>query len=201
MNPIRRIHSFFFSVLCLVLAPLAAAQRGALTVGQNLGDLVDEAGTIVRGYVTNVRVEPHPQLKNLATVVVTVRVEKVLKGEAGRSFTFRQYLWDVRDTYDAAGYRKAQHLLLLMTRPSEHGLSSPAGLEQGRFQVQSLPSGEAVAVNGRGNVMLFAKMESFLSRKQIRLAPQLEALAREHRSGPVPLHDLEDMIRSLAGGR
>lgn len=201
MNPIRRIHSVLFLMVCFVLAPLAVAQRGAQTISQNLGDLVGEAQTVVQGYVTNVRVEPHPQLKNLNTVVVTVRVEKVLKGEAGRSFSFRQYIWDIRDKYDAAGYKKAQRVLLLMTTPSEYGLSSPVGLEQGRFQVQSLPSGEVVAVNGRGNVMLFAKMESFLSRNKIRLAPQLEALAREHRSGPVRLQDLEDMIRSLAGGR
>jgi hypothetical protein len=162
---------------------------------------VEEAHTIVQGYVTNARVEPHPQLRNLTTVVVTVRVEKVLKGEAGQFFTFRQYVWDVRDKYDAAGYRKAQHVLLLLTTRSEYGLSSPVGLEQGRFRVETGPTGELVAVNGRNNLLLFSSLGQYMARNKIKLAPQLETLAREHKSGPVRLEDLEEMIRSLAGGR
>jgi hypothetical protein len=196
-----RIYLAFFLLVFLGLALPAVAQRGALTTSQNLGELLEEAHTVVQGYVTNARVEPHPQLRNLTTVVVTVRVGKVLKGEAGPFFTFRQYVWDVRDKYSAAGYRKAQHVLLLMTPPSEYGLSSPVGLEQGRFRLEAGPTGELVAVNGRNNLMLFRQLDSYLTRKQIRLAPQLETLARQHKSGPVRLEDLEEMIRSLAGGR
>jgi len=98
------------SVLFLHL-PLSA-QRGAITLPQNLNELVDEAAVIVRGQVLSARVEPHPDLKGLFTVVATLRVDETLKGNPGPIFTFRQFIWDVRDRYDAAGYRKGQHLLL-----------------------------------------------------------------------------------------
>ena len=73
-----------------------------------------------RGYsdVVAARVEKHPELTSLDTVVVTLRVRDTLKGEARGNFTFRQYLWDVRDTYDAAGYRKGQDFVLLLIAPA-----------------------------------------------------------------------------------
>ena len=120
-------------VACIAAAP-AFAQRGAMTVPRNLDQLTDRASDIVRGTVVSARVEKHPELTNLDTVVVTLRVRDTLKGHAAGTYTFRQYIWDVRDRYDAAGYRKGQDLLLLMIAPSDYGLSSPAGMNQGRFQ-------------------------------------------------------------------
>ncbi len=117
-------------LLMVVGAAPLGAQRGALTLPQNLGEMADEAATIVRGRVASVRVEPHPDFPNLKTVVVTLRVDEVLKGQVGETFTFRQFIWDIRDRSNAAGYGKAQHLLLLITRPSPYGLSSPVGLER-----------------------------------------------------------------------
>jgi hypothetical protein len=108
-----------------LLAPSAAGQRGAMVLPQNLAELVDESATIVRGHIVSAQVEPHPELTNLTTVVVTVQVEATLKGEAGQTFSFRQYVWDIRDKQNAAGYRKGQHVLLLLIQASEYGLSSP----------------------------------------------------------------------------
>ena len=45
--------------------------------------------------VVSVRMEKHPELTNLDTVVVTLRVRETLKGQAGETFTFRQYVWDL----------------------------------------------------------------------------------------------------------
>jgi len=180
---------------------LAQAQRGALTVPQNLGELVEEAATIVRGRVVSARVEPHPQLQNLHTVVVTLRVERTLKGESGETFTFRQFIWDVRDRSNAAGYRKGQHLLLLMIKPSVHGLSSPAGLEQGRFRIERGPEGKDVAMNGAANAGLFAELETALSKQGAQLPAPLAARAQQHTSGAVPLEDLEEIIVALVGTR
>ena len=103
------------------------AQRGALTRSRNLGELVSQSAVILRGHVVSVRAEPHPELTNLWTIVVTLRVREVLKGDAGPTFTFRQFIWDIRDRYDAAGYRKGQELLLLMNPTTRYGLSSPVG--------------------------------------------------------------------------
>lgn len=94
----------------------------------------------MRGHVVSARVEPHPEFQNLRTVVVTFQVEEVLKGQADETVTFRQFIWDIRDRYNAAGYRKGQYLLLLMTKPSPYGLSSPVGLD-----LRSLPNHDGSA--------------------------------------------------------
>ena len=135
------------AVACLATSP-AFAQRGAMTVPRNLDELTDRAQDIVRGTVVSAHVEKHPELTNLHTVVVTLRVRETLKGAARDTYTFRQYIWDLRDRYDAAGYRKGQELLLLMNAPSRYGLTSPVGIEQGRFRIQRDRSGRAVALNG-----------------------------------------------------
>jgi hypothetical protein len=184
-------------LVVLVAAPLRA-QRGALTRPRNLGQLVEQAAVIIRGNVIGTRVEPHPELTRLTTVVVTLRVRETLKGEAGPIFTFRQYIWDIRDHYDALGYRKGQELLLLMNRPTRYGLSSPTGLEQGRFRILRDAEGREIAVNGHGNAGLFRDLEPQLKRRRIGVPPQLAATIIQERAGPVPVGDLEDLIRHLA---
>ena len=79
---------------CAFVIPISlSAQRGALVQSQNLGELVSRADVIVRGRVALVQVEPHPDLGNLFTVVVTLRVQEMLKGEANQTYTFRQFIW------------------------------------------------------------------------------------------------------------
>jgi hypothetical protein len=181
----------------LAAAP-ALAQRGAMTVPRNLDQLTDRASDIVRGTVISARVEKHPELANLDTVVVTLRVRETLKGDVQGTFTFRQYVWDVRDGWDAAGYRKGQDMLLLMVAPSRLGLSSPAGMEQGRFRIQRDRSGREMAVNGAGNRQLFEGLPAAAEQAGIALTAKQAGLVAKHRGGPVELGELEAMIRSFA---
>jgi len=174
------------------------AQRGAMVLQQNLAELVDEAATAVRGRVVSAQVEPHPEFENLDTVVVTVQVERVLKGQAGATFTFRQFFWDIRDRANAVGYAKGQHVLLLMIKPTE-GLSSPAGLSQGRFQITRGPDGKLMVGNGAGNQGLFRGLAPILQKKGMKLPEHLARVVAEDGGGPVRLKDLEDIIIALAG--
>ena len=210
-TPVRRLtapplRKRFFEAGCLLLlvvlgaGPLPA-QRGAITSPQNLDKLVEEAAIIVRGHVVSAGVEPHHELTGLSTLVVTLRVEETLKGQASSTFTFRQFIWDVRDRLDDAGYYKGQHLLLLMIKPSAFGLSSPAGLEQGRFRIVRNPEGNLVAVNGHGNAGLFHELAPQLRAKGVQLAPRLAALVEQPTPGPVPLDDLRKLIRLIAGSK
>ena len=189
--------------LLLLLGCLAStaalAERGAMTVPRNLDQLTDRASDIVRGTVVEARVEKHPELTALDTVVVTLRLRETLKGEARGSFTFRQYLWDVRDTYDAAGYRKGQDLLLLMIAPSRLGLSSPAGMAQGRFRIARDRAGREMAVNGAGNALLFSGLGE-AGKQGTALTARQAALVAGHRSGPIAAADLSALIRAYAGG-
>jgi hypothetical protein len=184
--------------LTLLLVSPLAAQRGALTLPRSLDQLVDQATTIIRGHVVSARVERHPTLTNLHTIVVTLRVHQTFKGQAGQTFTFRQYIWDVRDRFDAAGYRKGQHLLLLMNPPTRYGLSSPAGLGQGRFRILLDRQGREYALNGHANAGLFRQMSQRLEKSGRTLQPSLAQLADQHRSGPVQLDDLQNFLRTLA---
>lgn len=182
----------------LMLATPAAAQRGALTVPRNLEQLTERASDVVRGTVVSAHVEKHPELTNLDTVVVTLRLTDTLKGAAQGSFTFRQFIWDVRDRQDAAGYRKGQDLLLLMIAPSRYGLSSPAGLDQGRFRIERDRKGREVAINGTGNFKLFEGIDAG-TKSAVTLSSRQASLIAKHRKGPVAAAELTAMIRAFAG--
>jgi hypothetical protein len=188
------------TVSALPFSSPALAQRGAITASRNLLELVEEAGVIVRGQVISAQVEPHPQYSALWTVVVTLHVDETLKGQAGETFTFRQFIWGKRDRADAAGYRKGSEMLLLLIRPNQHGLSSPVGLEQGRFRITRDSSDRAMASNGRGNAGLFNGVAAQAEAKALRLAPRATALVSAPRAEPVALDDLRDLVRQLAGG-
>ena len=197
-----RLRSAGHAVGVLLLGALCAvplhSQRGALVQPRNLGELVAQSAVIVRGYVVSAKVEPHPELRNLTTVVVTLRVAETLKGDAWETLTFRQFIWDVRDRYDAASYRKGQHVLLLMNPTTRYGLTSPAGLEQGRFRISRDATGREVASNGHGNAGLFRNLLAQLKSKRLGVAPHLSALIAQHRSGAIALDDLRDLTRQLS---
>ena len=184
------------AVTASVPVPLAA-QRGALVQSRNLGELVSQSAIIVRGHILSAKVEPHPELSNLSTVVVTMRAAETLKGVVGETFTFRQYIWDVRDRYTAAGYSKGQDLLILINPVTRYGLTSPAGLDQGRFRVSRDAMGREVAVNGRGNAGLFRGLPEQLKSKRLKVAPHLSALVDQQLPGPIALQDLRDLVRGL----
>ena len=197
--PPRTKRAWGAAFLALLLVSPLAAQRGALTLPRSLDQLVDQAATIIRSHVVSARVERHPTLTNLQTIVVTLRVQQTLKGQAGQTFTFRQYIWDVRDRFDAAGYRKGQHLLLLMNPPTRYGLSSPAGLGQGRFRILRDAQGHEYALNGHANAGLFRQMAPRLEKRGLPLSPAMARMVTQHRSGPVQLDELQNFIRTLAG--
>ena len=182
---------------CIAAAP-AFAQRGAMTATRNIEQLTSLAADIVRGTVISARVEKHPELPNLDTVVVTLRVHDTLKGHAAGTYTFRQYIWDMRDRQDAAGYRKGQQYLLLMNAPSRYGLTSPAGMEQGRFRVLRDATGKDIAVNGRENVQLMSGLTTGLAKAGVVLSSASMGLVAKHQKGPIAADDLASLIRELA---
>ena len=100
--------------LAFVASTYAPAQRGALTTPESIDELTQQSTLIVHGYVTSAKVEPHPQFRNLMTVLVTMNVEDTLKGSSQKNLQFRQYIWDIRDQLDAAKYAKKQELLLML---------------------------------------------------------------------------------------
>jgi hypothetical protein len=186
--------------LAFLTGTLAFAQRGALTASSSLDQLTRQARVIVRGHITSARVEPHPQLSNLMTVVISMSIQQTLKGRAQRTMEFRQYIWDIRDQLDAASYSKGDELLLMLGPVSQFGLTSPVGLEQGRFRVVRDRQGKATAVNGRANRGLFDSTAQRAQTQGIKLPARTTAMLRRPQPGPLPLAELEEAIRAFARG-
>jgi hypothetical protein len=198
MPPLGRIARFYTLLLLSISVALPVyAQRGAVTAHQSLDQMVEEADLIVHGSVASTKVEPHPQLKNLMTVLVTLNVHETLKGTVGKTLQFRQYIWDIRDELDASRYAKGQEWVLLLTKPSPYGLSSPVGLDQGRFIV-TYEKGQPKAVNGKNNVALFQSTAERAKSRKLKLSRQTLRLMGQS-SGPMPLDDLKAAIRNLQG--
>jgi hypothetical protein len=171
-----------------------------MTVPRALDQLTSEAETIVHGSVVDARIEPHPKLKNLTTIVVSLRVQDTYKGTIRKSFSFRQYVWE-NPGREISTYRKGQEMILFLGPVSEYGLSSPVGLEQGRFQVLRNGKSAATALNGRGNAGLFNAVAQRAAAHQVALSARTADLARRNQAGPIALTDLEDAIRTFAGKR
>ena len=190
----------YYALLLTALTASAPvfAQQSALTVPRNLEQLTDRAAVIVRGNVVSAHMEKHPELTNLDTVVVTLHVRETLKGQAGETFTFRQYVWDLRDRMNAVGYKKGQDVLLMMIEPSRYGLSSPAGMEQGRFRIERDGFGRECAVNSRNNLQLFDGVGALMAREGIVPSPTASSLLAKHRRGPIGLRELTAVSRQLA---
>lgn len=201
MIHIRWRISKWIALSVLFAACTATAQRGALTAPRNLSHLSRQSGLILRGRVTAAHVELHPTLRSLRTVVVTLRTDEVLKGRAGTTYTFRQVIWDVRDVQDNAGYRKGQHWLLFLNTPNHHGLTSPVGLEQGRFKVTARRDGNLEVINGRGNIGLFEGLTETPAFPSKALSSRAQSLVSTHTRGSVMLDSLREVIHSLAGGQ
>ena len=194
-------YAFALLVFCigsLILASSAFSQSNAITLPRNLGDLVSESQVVVLGWVTGVTLEPHDQLKNLMTVVVTLQVEETLKGENLKTLTFRQAVIDKRDQQQHMGYRTGQHVLLLLISPSRFGLTSPAGLEQGRFHIAPLGAGKLGATNGFGNAGLFRGLNSQLQAEGIRVTSEVHEMITKPTTAPVSLEHLKSLIRTMA---
>lgn len=185
----------------LAFAAPAGAGSSAITLPRNLEQLSDRAAVIVRGTVTSARVEKHPVFRELDTVVVNLHVSDRLKGRVGDTWSFRQFIWDVRARDAAGGYRKGQDLLLFLIAPNAQGLSSPAGQEQGRFRIHRDRDGREMAVNGHGNLRLFDGVAESAQKSGVGLSARSQALAQRRPSGPVELGDLTALVRELVAAR
>ncbi len=186
------------SLFVFLLAVPAFSQRGAITAPVSLDQMTRRADRIVHGSVVSALVEPHPQLTNLSTVVITMQVQDTLKGKAATTLTFRQFIWDPRDEQDAARYLKGQELLLFLNPVSQYGLTSPVGLEQGRFRITRDRTGRAYAANGRDNAGLFSGTEQRARAQHVKLSAKANSVVQQTTAGPISLDDMKQTVRELA---
>lgn len=169
-----------------------------MVVPRNLAELVEKSETIVVGHVVSARAEKHPEFSNLDTVVVTLKVSDTWKGSAGATFSFRQYVWDIRDRYEKLNYRKGGEVLLFLYPNSRYRFTSPVAGGQGRFRIVRDRQGRAYGVNGFQNRGLFQGVDKQARQKGIDLSPGALRLVETHQVGPVALEQLKQLILQLA---
>ena len=175
----------------------AHAQRGAITLPRNLADLSSNAGQIIQGRVVSATVEPDPRYNHLQTLVLTLAVDDVLKGQAPTTFTFREFLWDVRDISDHAGYRLGDEVLLFLNGPTPLGFITPVGLQQGRFRVVKGADGQDYAINANQNFGLFDNVVRSGALNAAKLSVKSRATVQSFQRGPIPLTALKESVHLL----
>ena len=195
----RRRALYLWPTLLLVMGALAAPANAQLLYRRvGLAELSQRADIIVQGRVIEARYEGHPDYPHVPTVLVTLQVERMLRGPAEGRLSFREHLFGPQGRMGKKrGYMPGQRLLLFLPEPSRYGLSSPLGGEQGRFRIQRDQQGNDLAENDLGNAGLFRDLAPQAAQAGVSLSPEQARLAGVRR-GPVPLEALVSLVRQFA---
>lgn len=136
------------ALLVACIATLGVMNADSATVAKrNIGDLIALGEVIVHGNVVNVT--DGFDAKNVPYTEVTVQVTEATKGEAGSTYTFRQYglieprdmgngLTNVSVTPDGwPTYSQGEEVVLFLYKAAGWtGLRTTVGLFQGKFTVE-----------------------------------------------------------------
>jgi hypothetical protein len=182
---------FLFAVWLAVVTALPALATSVLPL--DLGQVIDQSVVVFQGTAVDNRTGRDPQTGMLVTMT-TFRVDDVLKGELGSTYTIKQIGGTDSASnlhfkvYGVPKYTVGQSYVLFMNGVSSAGFTSPVGLSQGRFLIQDGEVG-----NGRDFDELTAGT-----------GMQLPDAAREKAAGSkahtrLKLDDFKQMVRTHAG--
>jgi hypothetical protein len=181
-----------FLLLILFSSPL---QAQFMVQNVNLTYLVRRADIIVQGHVASIKHEQLPGYPNIPTITITLNVEQMLRGPASGTYTFREIFLGLRSKEGKQSYKVGQRLLLFLPFASQFGLSSPVGIEQGRFHIAAGAGSAAVVSNEFGNYGLFKDVENTVAKSGIQLTrKQLQTASK---NGPVLLDDFVSLVQRL----
>jgi hypothetical protein len=176
----------------------AASAHATSVLPLYLDELIDTSAVAFEATCTQNRSGRDPAT-GLVVTFTTFEVHDLLKGAAGSTYTIKQIGGTVAEenlTYRVTGvprYRVGERYVLFLTAVSSIGFSSPIGLEQGRFTVDT-SNGAATVRNGRDFRELTARMSLPASTKsKLQLSPE-----------PVRDMDLEQfkqLVRARTGAR
>jgi hypothetical protein len=167
-----------------------------MTLPVDLSYLSQRADIIVQGKVLSVQNETLAGHSSFATVSVTLEVETMLRGPSAKTYTFREMALGAKRKMGKQSYRVGQRLVLFLPAPSIYGLSSPIGIEQGRFHIGSSAAGADMVINEVGNAGLFKSVAQKASKAGKKLTQeQLRTTSNER--GPVRLDEFISLTKSL----
>ncbi len=166
------------------------AQR---TIRINLEQMVFDAGMIVQGTVANVETGVDPQTKLIATFV-TIDVTENFYGVTDKRLIIKLLGGSSqKKTVKLAEmpvFTVGEEIISLFFKPSKYGFTSPVGMEQGKFTVQSDAVSKKIYVrNGLNNSQLFT---GFKNKTAI---SKISALQNSNES--IEIADFSQALRSL----
>lgn len=158
----------------------------------DLVEMSQLAGQVVVGHCTEVTMETLPGYNYTFVTKVTLAVHQVLKGSPTQTLSFLQYgKPNDRGLPHLKSYRKGDEVLLLLYPLSKIGLTSPVGIEQGRFVITAAADGTKLAQNGRGNLNLLPNLPVNLS------AEERSELTQANQGQPIRLTLLTKVLQRL----
>ena len=176
-------------VVILSVGAAEASRVRSLT----LPEMVEVSGVIFAGEV--IRVEPR-EIQGLPATAVTFRVEEGIRGAESGSDVTLSFLGGARLTgglpYRIAGmptWQVGERAVLMAYPTSELGLTAPAGLFQGRFDLRAGPAGSVHAVPHTPGQRLLEGVDPPLIRDAGLAGPI---------TGPLPYGAFMRLLRQLA---
>lgn len=164
MQPLsRRLHPGAVLAMVAALGLMPARPSEAVNRRMDLATMTERAGNIISGRITQLRGGTHPQYHNIGVLYVTMKVNEMLKGEPGETFTFMQFtgraldnnggkgLSSVQPLPDGPSFRVGEEMVLFLYPPSSAGFTSPVGGEQGKFQFKRQPGQPTTVISEGGN--------------------------------------------------
>lgn len=150
----RAIGRLILAVAFLLLPAITHASRMRPV---NLEEMVRLSGRIVQGRCVEVRVEQDARAG--AVTVVTLQVDRTVKGKADRKIEIRLTgglgPGGRPEVVGMPRFLVGEEVILFLHRESRLGLTSPVGLGQGKFVLRPDGRGGRAAVNEFGNRALF----------------------------------------------
>ena len=159
----RTFHSIIIllsAVMLMVTQPLSAQK----TIRMNLERMVNDAGMIVHGTVTDVVSAVDPQT-NILSTFVTIAVKEDFYGAGRSTVTLKMVGGATKKSTlrfaEMPRFTIGEEIYSLFYAPSKFGFTSPVGMGQGKFSVTTDAATGTVSVrNAVGNARLFSGMKS-----------------------------------------
>jgi len=180
-------------IILLLFIVAVQSIYGQRTIRMNLERMVSDASIIVHGTVSKVETGIDPQTKLLATFV-TIEVSENFFGAADRQISLKMLGGkSAKKTVKLAEmptFTVGEEIISLFFTPSKYGFTSPVGMAQGKFIIQTDPvSQKSFVRNGVNNTQLFSGIKNTKSTAKI--------AATNTSGGPIEAADFSQTIRSL----
>jgi hypothetical protein len=197
------------AVVMLILSSLIPGWAGSVKKA-DLEELVNRSGLIFVG--TCISVQPSQvqlQGQSIPVTRYTFKISDSIKGSASGDYILNQLGWPSQLPSAMKGaavtrlplsldglpeYQPTQEYLLMLTRPSSLGLSSPVGLSQSAFVAEHGSDGSKAWKNGMGNRGLFEGP----SARHRRHSESLPGALQEAGNEVLPYREFIDIVREIA---